>query len=317
MVRLPPCWVVYVVLVYFQACHVGRYYGAHAHNLRMEASNKLSLHAFEELLLPVRSEVKTEILGARDFTVPVPQLPGTAKQCFGLPAKMCKNTQDMESAEEAKDECKKMFCDPLCLRSTWKCDIDGGTGAFGVVSHADVSRALCAQFLAYGCSKVMDCCPLNDPMLHRFTENAFYSDFFPNSAMNIGACAHDPSDFQQADLVCTQCKAAVTVSFKLNNDRCADLMSSKPVEMKADETDLFHAEHSEKQVNSILEPYLLKPLGVAGTHRSLRERCRELQKEVAGKLAEIVAVANEKVCNCLGCCTGKLRQCFFPQIEVT
>ena len=46
----------------------------------------------------------------------------------------------------------------------------------------------------------------------------------------------------------------------------------------------------------MLEPFLLKPLGVAGTHRSLYERCKLLQKEVAGQLAVMVEKANARIC---------------------
>ena len=82
---------------------------------------------------------------------------------------------------------------------------------------------------------------------------------------------------------------------------------------------MFHSENDQWQVDHVLEPYLLKPLGVAGTHRSLYERCKLLQKEVAGKLAAMVAVANEKICECLGCCrSGKGKwDCFFPEMFET
>ena len=67
-----------------------------------------------------------------------------------------------------------MFCDPLCLRDIWKCDIDGGSGAFGIVGSPAVSKALCRQFIAYGCSVLFKCCNVKDPMLHRWTEEAYY-----------------------------------------------------------------------------------------------------------------------------------------------
>ena len=49
--------------------------------------------------------------------------------------------------------------------------------------------------------------------------------------MKIGACSHDPKIPEQADLVCTQCKGAVTVSFKLKDDRCEELKANKPLGM--------------------------------------------------------------------------------------
>ena len=49
--------------------------------------------------------------------------------------------------------------------------------------------------------------------------------------MKIGACSHDPKIPEQAALVCTQCKGAVTVSFKLKDDRCEELKANKPLGM--------------------------------------------------------------------------------------
>ena len=267
--------------------------------------------------IPKRTGVMSDLSGALPFPAPIPTLPKKPSSCFGLPSATCQNTQDMADAGDAQTECKKMFCDPLCLRDTWKCEIHASN--FKEALTPAVTRALCAQFLAHGCSTVMQCCDPLDPMLFRYTEAAFYGgQGLPQTAMNIGTCAHDPAIKEQADMVCTACRADVTVSFQLLDDRCGNLMSSKPLESKENERDLFHAEEDHFQVNRVLEPYLLKPLGVAGTHRTLRERCRALQAKVAGMLAVMVPIANEKICNCLGCCTDKdAKQCFFPEMQAT
>ena len=52
-----------------------------------------------------------------------------------------------------------------------------------------------------------------------------------DAVMKIGACSHDPKIPEQAALVCTQCKGAVTVSFKLKDDRCEELKANKPLGM--------------------------------------------------------------------------------------
>ena len=123
--------------------------------------------------------------------IPVPQLPGKPMPCFGLPSVACKNTQDMEEAGNAKDECKKMFCHPLCLKDVWKCDIEGGTGAFGVVGSPPVHRALCNEFIAYGCSVLFKCCDHKDPMLHRYIQPSYVGqDSLPNAVIKIPPCAH-------------------------------------------------------------------------------------------------------------------------------
>lgn len=264
--------------------------------------------------IPTRTEVMTDIGHTEIAPLPVPQLPDKPKSCFGLPAIACQNTQDMENADNAKAECKKMFCDPLCLRDIWKCDIDGGSGAFGIVGSPAVSKALCRQFIAYGCGVLFKCCNDKDPMLHRWTEEAYYGAL-GDPVMKIGACSHDPKIPEQADLVCTQCKGAVTVSFKLKDDRCEELKANKPLETKWEDEDLFHTESDRFKVTNLLNPLLLKPLGYAGTHRSLYERCKFLQQAIAGQLAVMVQKANDKICKCLGCCPSEIgMDCYFAEM---
>merc|ERR1711871_1647150 len=125
------------------------------------------------------------------------------------------------------------------------------------------SRALCNEFIAYGCSVIFDCCDYKDPMLHHYIQPSYAgTESAPNSIIKIAPCAHDPAVPEQLDLVCTACKGEVTVSFQLKDDRCEDLKAHKPLETKWDEEELFHSENDQFQVNHVLEPLLLKPLGV-------------------------------------------------------
>ena len=61
------------------------------------------------------------------------------------------------------------FCDPLCLSLTWECRIDG-SGDFSEVKQFPISNALCANFIAHGCSKMLHCCDKKDPLLWNWVE---------------------------------------------------------------------------------------------------------------------------------------------------
>ena len=133
-------------------------------------------------------------------------------------------------------------------------------------------------------------------IVHTYITHNYYYYYLYTNHQHLLHIYLDPAIPQQADLVCTACKGDVTVSFDLKDDRCTDLKANKPLETKWGEEELFHSEHDQFQVDHMLEPFLLKPLGVAGTHRSLYERCKLLQKEVAGQLAVMVEKANARIC---------------------
>ena len=158
---------------------------------KQQQPNFMELHSQTKINIPTREGITTDVGHTLMEPIPVPQLPGKPMPCFGLPSVACKNTQDMEEAGNAKDECKKMFCHPLCLKDVWKCDIEGGTGAFGVVGSPPVHRALCNEFIAYGCSVLFKCCDHKDPMLHRYIQPSYVGqDSLPNAVIKIPPCAH-------------------------------------------------------------------------------------------------------------------------------
>ena len=65
----------------------------------------------------------------------------------------------------------QLFCDPLCRTSTWDCSVTLSSSVFKVESQsADYSQALCAEFLAQGCTHSIDCCA-DDDALFDYVEN--------------------------------------------------------------------------------------------------------------------------------------------------
>ena len=267
------------------------------------------LHHHSTHSLPVRSDIKSTLLNTQTPPILIPQLPDKSPKCFGLPRLMCQDTQDMQSAAEAKTECQKMFCDPLCLESTWACDIVAN-GIFKVASRSPFKDALCAQFIAWGCSDdsgpTAKCCDYKDEMLYRWVEDRLYGDDFPQVHLPMGICTHDPTDKDKSDLFCARCKANVVVTLKNRLDQCED-------------TGADGADYSMDSVQKLWEPWTLKPMAVAGTHRTLHERCQSLQEKMESILPKLTDKVNARVCECMGCCKPKDNKdwCFFPFMQQT
>jgi hypothetical protein len=259
------------------------------------------------LNLPVRTDVKTDLLGTQNPPVLIPQLPDKESKCFGLPTLMCHDTQDMQGAKEAETECKKLFCNPLCLTSTWACDIVA-KGIFKVAEKSPFKEALCAQFIAWGCSDdsgpTAKCCDFKDEMLYRWVEDFMYGNDFPQSHLPMGVCTHDMEDKEKSELFCAKCKANVVVTLKNRADQCED-------------TGMEHADFSADSVQKLWEPFTLKPMAVAGTHRTLHERCIHLQEKMESILPKLTDKVNARVCECMGCCKPKNEKdtCFFPFVQ--
>ena len=257
--------------------------------------------------IPTRSEITSTLLNTQTPPTQIPVLPETESTCFGLPKFQCHDTQDMQGAKEAEKECKKMYCNPLCLESTWECAIVS-KDIFKVASVSPYKEALCAQFIAWGCSDdsgpTASCCDLKDEMLYRWVEDRLYGDDYPQAHLPMQVCTHDPTDKEKSDLFCSKCKANVVVTLKNRDDLCED-------------TGAGEADWSETSVQKLWEPWTLKPMAVAGTHRTLHERCVALQEKMESILPKLTAKVNERVCECMGCCAPKDNNdwCYFPFMQ--
>ena len=92
-------------------------------------------------------------------------------------------------------------------------------------------------------------------------------------------CAHDALDKEKQDLLCAQCKGNVVVTLKTRADKCEDSGSD--------------GDFSEDSVQKLWEPYTLKPMAVAGTHRALKERCIALQEKLESKMPALTTEFNK------------------------
>ena len=96
---------------------------------------------------------------------------------------------------------------PICMRMTWSCSIDWSSSQLVTErnDHAKYDKALCSEFLAQGCSKILGCCPEDDFLLD-YVENNIYQNDFPKPLLPSPSCPHDPKNIKDAQDLCKKCK---------------------------------------------------------------------------------------------------------------
>ncbi len=140
--------------------------------------------------------------------------------CGGLVDSLCQPCPDggPEGFCQAMiDECSKIFCTPMCKRTTWTCKLDFGGFAQEAAEQERYEDALCAHFINEGCSTILDCCPRDD-FLRQDVADKVNRDMFPVPALPTPGCVHDPAGKGGADL-CSKCNSEVKV--ELEKKECA------------------------------------------------------------------------------------------------
>ena len=168
-----------------------------------------------------------------------------------------------------------------------------------MAGESPYKEALCAEFFAWGCSDgkpgtTAGCCDLKDEMLQRFVEDYVFGSNFPQGHLPMPMCEHDVTDTEKEDLICAACKGSIVISLKPRMDKCLDTGTDD--------------DFSSSSVQKIMEPLVLKPMAVSGTHRTLKERCVKLQEKIEGILPKLTTAFNTRACECMGCCRPKKRE---------
>ena len=141
---------------------------------------------------------------------------GELPQCGGLVSQFCKPCPEGGSAEFCKmleDECSRIFCNPMCKRTTWTCKINFGEFAGESADQERYQDALCANFVNEGCSKLLDCCPQDDFLLQD-VEDKVFRDNVPHPSLPTPSCFHDPANKANSDKLCGTCNSAVQVTLE-------------------------------------------------------------------------------------------------------
>ena len=140
---------------------------------------------------------------------------GDLPTCGGLVDELCIPCPDGGPegfCQSMIDECSKIFCTPMCKRTTWTCKIDfGGFEAEGAEQER-YEDALCAHFINEGCSTILDCCPRDD-FLRQDVEDKVWRDNYPNPALPTPSCIHDPAGPAGPGL-CDKCNSDVKVELE-------------------------------------------------------------------------------------------------------
>lgn len=210
---------------------------------------------------------------------------GKEPTCMGLVTEMCKPCPrggPKGFCTAVLSVCRRLFCSPMCRRNTWKCAVEFGALA-KEAADPTYEKALCAQFIAHGCSSVMDCCK-DDRLLYDYVENYAYFGSYPNPRFPTPSCIQGPN----ADL-CAKCKANVKVKVEAQvaPNRC-------PYPQPEGEDTA-----EEKKTHSIAKDQAGFAYPGVNEHKGLQERCLKLEAKVKAKIAPMKTAFQENVCKCM------------------
>jgi hypothetical protein len=256
-----------------------------------------------------------------------------------------KNQRDV--CTEFKLQCQRTYCSPLCLMATWEVEKwlkDGADcgewercGAFKTqLKSLRVKSALDAQIKAWGCSKVMQCCPMTTgnanwqnraDWLYKWVEQRTYGDMFPSPALPISACMHDPDLDEKSRMEegkrewsgCEQCIKMVKVELRARRPEGHPDATDKGGVREAfgcmypnPSSNLPKGKIAEegegpKFLRQTIRKYKLD----FPQQRGMQDRCLQVRRLFEKKERYIKQKWTAKnICGCLGCCdTGS---CPFP-----
>ena len=286
-------------------------------------------HGFSPQGIPGIHEVLDTLKGQWSKPRRIPSLPSiepAPQGCYGLPEAICKfgNSHDFFTPGMGL-ECKREFCDPLCLRMVEKCYVKGN-GDFKLAGQAPFFHAICRKVIAQACSDAQ-CCT-NDHMLYRWVERAAYDDTYPQSILPLPICNHDIGDDEGSKNMCLQCKQAdVKVHFEIDASTCDALAMQRDMSDMIDDApfhkDSLSAGDGEMNVHKAdvsrkFAARMRNTFGSQGTegsaYPSLQEKCEKLEERIGEALATAARVMDENICECLGCC-GDGSKCPFSTFQ--
>jgi hypothetical protein len=65
---------------------------------------------------------------------------------------------DAAVCKPIEEECETLFCNPMCIRETWKAELTC-TGSLKADCGTDsVKKAMSGEFIGYGCGTETECC---------------------------------------------------------------------------------------------------------------------------------------------------------------
>ena len=240
--------------------------------------------------------------------------------CFGLPNKMCNtNNAGDFSTPDMLQQCKKDFCEPLCLINGARCFVTGN-GDFSYLNHEPWSSALCRMVISEGCTE-SQCCEKNK-MMYRWVERAQFPDnTYPQSVLPYTQCRHDTYDKDAADRACKQCmEANVQVHVEIDEAKCKNLANDKILEGRMANAPIHKDKYSNTRGENDLHREDVSKLNLpldgtfGGNFPSLEEKCEAMLEKLGDPMALAVKKMNENICECLGCC-GVGRKCMFPVFD--
>jgi len=114
-------------------------------------------------------------------------------------------------------QCKKSFCNPLCLRMAWKPKISVNCDAAKTWSWCPkfaaqvevAKKAIGAHFQAFTCLDLHFCSP--EDGVNDWVENHSFGNQYPKHHLPISACVHDQANDEQNNMLCQACERVLDI----------------------------------------------------------------------------------------------------------
>ena len=248
-------------------------------------------------------------------------VPETCKD--GLDA-FCKCHQDIASKHPALcnsivKQCKKSFCNPLCLRMAWKPTIDVKCELAPEWKECrdfkyqlkKAEKAITAQFQAHVCSEVeLGCCGNNTKLLD-WVENHVYADLYPRGHLPLDMCmtkverkihahtsAHHVLNTQSASVQNEALKQKQKNDQHRQDDN-APLQSRRTMCELCERVVVTTIDTHEESVCIPPHSSLKKVIP-----NSIHERCLFMADMIGNMKERLQEEFREEICSCTGCCNG-------------
>jgi hypothetical protein len=215
----------------------------------------------------------------------------------------CKDDADKSggACADAKEECKRSLCNPVCLGGSFTCEIkvEGCSGWKGCdklkeeVEAAPAQESLCSQAIAKTCEGA-GICEAQEfvPWVLNFGYGGYSLDNLP---VPVDACLSSSLTKEELDARCNACKSGLKLKLTAGvDDVCPPV--TNPAHKDSDQYPFDEECKAFDNAGASCED-------AAPIHKSYHERCKAVVKDVESQKGGIESGFAKWACTCLGCCS--------------
>ncbi|GAB5359345.1 hypothetical protein AAMO2058_000536100 [Amorphochlora amoebiformis] len=231
------------------------------------------------------------------------ELTGRRAQCQGLVKEICTspcavNGGSRDLCQNIVNECEHTFCDPMCLRDTWTCQVKFPKSMKPESSDDRYSESICNTLMVEGCSKdSLECCAANEHVSTWINDQSLKYYSHPVTTPIPSCYRHNLTDPELEKKTCEECESGVQVKLSQQGKDCERFYHESVFYpySEYEGTDPYEeAARKFFKVNKVL---------TETSHRfSLWWRCKKLSEKVESVLDKMQDEMQKTICNCIGCC---------------